>query len=69
VSRYDFGWRDRVDDPNWLVYCACSHAEQIHGENHGACTAGTHGRPCMCGAFVEKRREWVGLASEKPTAA
>lgn len=63
MSRYDFGWRDRVDDPNWLRWCVCGHTEQIHA---GACTAGPHGNRCICDGFHEKRREWVGLASEHP---
>ena len=61
-SRYSFAWRDRVADPDFLVWCYCGHAEQIHGENHGACTAGPVGRRCMCDAFSEKRRERVGVS-------
>jgi hypothetical protein len=61
MSAYAFAWRDRVADPDWLVWCRCRHAEQIHGENHGACTAGAVGVRCMCDAFVEERREWVGF--------
>lgn len=68
MSLYTFAWRARVADPDWLVWCRCNHAEQIHGEGGGACTAGPHGSPCPCGVFTEKRREWVGPASEKPVA-
>ena len=64
MSSFAFAWRDRVADPDWLVWCLCGHAEQIHD---GACTAGPYGRKCPCGAFAEKRREWVGPASERPT--
>lgn len=69
MTAYSFAWRARVADPDWLVWCLCGHAEQIHSENHGACTAGPLGRPCPCGTFNEKKREWVGPESERPCRA
>ena len=61
MSVYRSAWRERVADPNYLVMCVCSHAEQNH-DRHGCRVT-----KCICDALTEARREWVGPANEKPT--
>ena len=65
MSSFAFAWRDYEPDMRWCVFCECGHASQIHTAL--GCTAGPHSYPCLCGAFKERNREWVGPASERPT--
>lgn len=68
MTGYGFAWRERVADPDWLVYCAaCAHAEQVH--DIGGCTAGPHDHRCICDEFAPGKRQWVGISEPPRTAA